>query len=412
MPAVGIWQGERQMGDYPGTGTAMTKPPRLALIFLAQVRGRGAVMSLDELEKLLLRTWQTGRAAWPQVALSDEAFVSHLSQVLPGVETVCTSVEELAQLLKESDVAGLYLACACVHQVPAAIQLLERDFLARLPMLLDPKLSPSVVDEVCQRVRIHLLVGNEAGPQLAMYKGQGSLLNWIRVIAARMCVKDVVSTRDWGDEKVLAAMAAMPAPGNGPELELIKSHNLDDFRIAAREAFAELPRRQRYLLRLHYIDRLSTIELGRLFGVDQSTGSRWIKNARQAVFEGTKLRLKARHNLSSREFESLLGDIESRLDMSFGELLEEQEEKDFLQALRESLSTLSDEQRHLLRLHCVDRRPQPGFESVLQCVREETKRLFLERLGPSAQEAVNVLGDLHRRIDLYLRQALTEEGQG
>ncbi|MCY1015905.1 sigma-70 family RNA polymerase sigma factor [Pyxidicoccus sp. MSG2] len=294
--------------------------------FLAHRRERAVTPDeLDEIEELLQHAYETGPAAWPRVALSDEVFVRHLAQVLSELDTERSLPQALRQLFESSNLAGLYLACACIHNVPAASETLERDILARLPALLDSKLPPTVVDEVCQEVRIHLLVGTGTGPQFALYKGQSSLLSWIRVIAARMGLKRVAPVREMVEDGVLAAIEAMPTLGNDAEIELLKRRCLQEFRAAAREAFSTLPDRPRYLLRIHFIDGLSTIELGKLYGVDQSTASRWLKSARQAVYEETKRRIKERLRLSSHEFESLLIDINSRLDMSLGEILKEGE---------------------------------------------------------------------------------------
>jgi RNA polymerase sigma factor (sigma-70 family) len=188
----------------------MNTLPKLALIFLESVRGRVVTPDeVEEIEKLLQRAHETGRAAWPQVTLAAEVFVRHLSQVLPIPGTVSPLAQALEQALETWDLPSLYLACACMHDVPSASETLERDILARLPTLLDPS----------------------------------------------------------------------------------------EFRSAVREAFATLSPRQRYLLRLHFIDRLSTAEMGKLYSVDQSTVSRWLRSARQAVFEETKRRLMERRRL-------------------------------------------------------------------------------------------------------------------
>jgi RNA polymerase sigma-70 factor (ECF subfamily) len=399
-------------GVNVGCVNTQKKPPRLALIFLAYRRERAVTQDeLEEIEELLQQTDETVRAAWPSVVLSDEVFVRHLAKILPELDTECPLPEALRQPLEQSNLAGLYLACACIHNVPGASVTLERDILARLPALLDPKLPPTVVDEICQGVRIHLLVGTGTGPQLALYKGQSSLLSWIRVIAARMGLKRVAPVREMVDDGVLAAIEAMPTFGNDAEIELLKRRCLQEFRAAAREAFSALQDRPRYLLRIHFIDGLSTIELGKLYGVDQSTASRWLKSARQAVYDETKRLLKERLRLSSHEFESILRDIDSRLDMSFGEILKEEEEQALRQVVREVISALPDAQRHLLRLYFIARQSAPEAESVRQMVHEDTKRRFLEKRPTSSQKAGNALGDLSSQIDLILRQLLLEMGK-
>jgi RNA polymerase sigma-70 factor, ECF subfamily len=108
-------------------------------------------------------------------------------------------------------------------------------------------------------------------------------------------------------------------------IELIKRRYRREFRQALYEAFAELSSEQRYQLRLHFIEKLSTTEMGAMFYVNQSTVSRWLKNARRAVHEGTKRRLQERLGLSSNEFTSLLNAIESQLELSVSQVFKEPE---------------------------------------------------------------------------------------
>jgi RNA polymerase sigma-70 factor, ECF subfamily len=302
----------------------MEKEPNLTKIFLEHSPVRvGMPADAAEFETQLRCAWEVGRDPWPQVALSADVFVRHLAERMPedgaGIP--------LARLLEQVALGDLYLACACVHQVPASIEMLESHYLAKLPALLgNPKLPEMVVDDVRQAVRIHLLVGtNGSGPQIAEYKGRGALLSWIRVVAVRMTLKLGGSIRETvPDENLIAALEAMPVPGAGTEFEFVKRRHRHEFRRAMYEAFAELSGEQRYRLRLHFIDRLSTTEMGALFRVNQSTVSRWLKRARQAVHEGTKRRLQERLGLSSKEFTSLLNAIESQLDLSLSQVFKEE----------------------------------------------------------------------------------------
>ena len=275
--------------------------------------------SLDDamgVEGLLHRAWATGLGAWPRVDLPADIFARHLAQRLPEGRPLAQQLESLA-------LADLYLACACVHGVPAAIDSLERHYLAKLPMALAYLKQPAaMLDDVCQMVRMHLLLGMSGGrPRLAEYTGRGSLQSWIRVIAARMSLKQAAPAPETPEEDVFAALEALPAPGANAELELIKRRYHREFRQAVREAFDSLSSEQRHLLRLHFIDRLPTTELGTLFRVNQSTVSRWLKGARQEIFEETKRRLQERLDLSSKEFSSLLADLGSQLDLGLSQLL-------------------------------------------------------------------------------------------
>jgi RNA polymerase sigma-70 factor, ECF subfamily len=297
---------------------------KLAATFLAHA-SVCVVVPEDTLElgRLLHRTWETGRSAWPRVDLPADVFVRHLARRLP--ESGAGS--PLAPLLEQVALADLYLACACVRGVPAAIETLEREYLEKLPATLAYLKQPgTVLDEVRQLVRIHLLIGtNEAGPRLVEYTGRGTLPSWIRVIATRMAHKQVAPPQEQPEENLLAALEDLPSPGPDAELALIKRRHHREFRQATREAFSVLSTEQRHLLRLHFIDRLSTTEMAPLFRVSQSTVSRWLKVARQAVFEETRRCLQRRLGLSSHEFSSLLASLDSQFDLSLSQVLEEQD---------------------------------------------------------------------------------------
>jgi len=276
-----------------------------------------------EFESLLRRAWETGRRRWPQVDLPAEVFLRHLA----GLLAESRADGPLAPWVEQLDFEGLYLACACVKGVSGASEMFEQHYMARLPALLGYlKLSSVMLDEICQQLRMHLLMRTPAAPpRLATYTGRGALLIWMRVIAVRMALKQGASVRGMPEENGLAALEDLPAPGTDPELALLKSRYRYEFRQAVREAFAALSDDQRYLLRLHFLEGLPTTRMGPLFGKDQSTISRWLKDVRERVYEETKHRLREHLRLSSQEFESLMSAIQSKFDVSLGQLLGQEE---------------------------------------------------------------------------------------
>jgi RNA polymerase sigma-70 factor len=273
-------------------------------------------------EELVRRAWEAVRHRWKQVDLPEDVFIRHVLRLLP---TVCQEYT-LKSLLEKYDLEGLYLACACVNGVPNAANALEQDYMAHLPApLRSLRLSEAMLDEVCQKVRMHLLVGTpRGGPRLATYTGSGGLMSWMQVIATRMALKLGASVRETPDDNALAAMEDLPAPGTDPEMALLKSRYRRQFSQAVREAFAALPN-ERYLLQLHFIERLPTTKMAPLFDKDQSTISRWLKDAREAIYWETKRRLKDRLQLTTQEFESLMETIRSRFDVSLSQILNDQD---------------------------------------------------------------------------------------
>ncbi|AKJ00815.1 putative DNA-binding regulatory protein [Archangium gephyra] len=275
-------------------------------------------------ERLLLQAWETARAQWPAVALPAEPFVTHLAERLPE-ESPHTPVEPL---LEQLSLAELYLACACARGIASAIELFERNYLAKLPGLLRGHKQPeAMIDDVCQLVRVKLLVHTpEGGPRIEEYTGRGALLSWVRVTAVRVSIRLQASEKPSLEEEPDAALEAMPAPGVDTELDLIKRRHHTEFRQAVREAFSTLSADDRHLLRLYFVDQLSMYELAALFRVNQSTISRWLKTTRQTIYEETQRRLEKRLGLSHHDFKSFIAILQSRMDMS--QLLSEETKGD------------------------------------------------------------------------------------
>ncbi|WNG14971.1 sigma-70 family RNA polymerase sigma factor [Cystobacter fuscus] len=302
----------------------MARASELVATFLTHA-GVRAIPPADEaaLGPLLEHIWETARAQWPEVALAPGAFIRYLAERLPEVPPGSA----LKPVLDQLSLAELYLACACVQGLPEALAAFERHYLARLPEMLRPLRRDAVtIDEICQQARVKLLLGTpEAPPRLQSYSGRGALVSWVRVLALRVALNLAASEKPASDEGVAEVLESLPAPAADVELNLIHQRHREEFRQALREAFAALPERERHLLRLHIADQLSTTELGELFRVNQSTASRWLKSARQTVYEETKLRLQARLGLSTGEFQSFLSVLDSQLDVSMSQIFGEED---------------------------------------------------------------------------------------
>src|SRR5687767_5115974 len=95
-------------------------------------------------ESALRQLYDDGQTAWPEVSLSFEAYQQYLA------------AQSQPLLATHPD---FFLACACAQGVPEALAVFDREFLAPVPGLiarLDP--SPATAAEVCQRLRVKLLL--------------------------------------------------------------------------------------------------------------------------------------------------------------------------------------------------------------------------------------------------------------
>lgn len=299
----------------------MDLAPKLAATFLAHAKVR-LVPPVDvaELERLLLQAWESSRTQWPTVALPAEQFVTHLAERLPQGPEPTPSLEPLLASLSLSE---LYLACACLQGMDAALELFERHYLAKLPASLrQSKHSHTTPEDICQLARMKILVPTPEGrPKIAEYMGRGALQSWVRVTAMRIAIKLQSNEKPAPEEDSDTIVSLIPAPGVNPELDAIKRRHQPELRQALREAFSSLSSEDRHLLRLRFADRLSTYELAKLFRVSQPTISRWLKSTLETVQKDTLRRLQARLGLSQRDFQSFLALLYSQLELSISQLL-------------------------------------------------------------------------------------------
>ena len=112
------------------------------------------------------------------------------------------------------------------------------------------------------------------------------------------------------------------AASDDAELELLRTRYRDDFRAAVADAVAALDARARTLLRLYFLERLTTAQIGTIYRVHETTALRWIGHARSGVLERVRTAIRGKLKLSASECEELMGLLASRLDVTVRRLLD------------------------------------------------------------------------------------------
>lgn len=250
--------------------------------------------------------YERGRAAWPTLALSREAFEAHVA--------TCTG--------SEAHAADLYLACACARGDAAAIALFEQQFVSQIPRYVARvDASAAVADEAKQFTRSYLLVGEAGGaPRIADYAGRGPLAAWVRVIASRFVLQMKRKDRRSHDSDGVAA-ARLAAAEPNPEVALLRARYGGELATALRAAVAGLSDKQRALLKLAVIDELGITELGELYGVHRATVARWISQIKQQTLAAAIAALRDRLGLDTDAVDSLCRAVRSQLEFSLGGML-------------------------------------------------------------------------------------------
>jgi RNA polymerase sigma-70 factor (ECF subfamily) len=243
------------------------------------------------------------RQRWPAIALNEQGFRTHLARV----ERPCPVFP-----------LDTYLAAACAAGDPAAIRALEQEFIARVPAFVRRiDSSDAFAVEISQLVRVRLLVSEDDSPRIARYTGEVPLSAWIRVIAVRLALS---TKRAVGWDGAVASTVPEPEIED-PELEYLRAQYREPFVHALQQTLEQLPKDDRTILRLHYIDGLNIDGIGRVFQVHRATVARWLSRIRSDVLAGAKARLAARLGTELDDADSVIGVLAGELDVTLSRML-------------------------------------------------------------------------------------------
>lgn len=288
--------------------------PTLASVFL-HAGSPDSSLDTEALELTLRRICSAVREVWPQLELHEGKFVAFLAEE--------HDISEL-EAMDQERAADVFLARACGEGQSAALATFEVQYIGRIPaMLSHMKLSASALDEVMQVVRMKLLVGNESEPpRIAGYAKRGKLDGLVQVVATRAAISMLRKSKPQGGEEELLKL---PDPAHAPGLSYMKEKYREAFAACFEEAITALSSRDRNLLRLHLLDKVTLEQLATMYSVHRATVVRWIAKIREDLFSLTRERLSKRLQIGSSEFESLMKLIESRMDLSVRRMLQSQE---------------------------------------------------------------------------------------
>jgi RNA polymerase sigma-70 factor (ECF subfamily) len=294
-------------------------PAPLVEAFTAGLGAAAAKLDAGATARALQAALDAGRAEWPELPLEAEAFAAELAQ------RVSSSAEPL-QALERLCASDLFAVVAVARGVPGALPALEARYfpdIARTAATIDK--SPAFADEVQQVLRERLFVPKNGALGIAQYAGKGSLAAWLRISTLRVAARLREGKDRETDLERLEKLSerALGAAGSDPEVELLKKTYREEFRRAFYDALSELTARERNLLRLHTLDRLTGEQIAEFYRVSGATTSRWLQRARDTLHARTRELLGERLGLGPSQLDSLAGLVLSQLDLSLGRVLGE-----------------------------------------------------------------------------------------
>ncbi len=237
------------------------------------------------------------RAAWPGVHVEEEEFLAYAAERIEG--------ERLDHL------GDLYLACACARGDEAALAAFEARYMPQIARALGRlKLDASEVGEVQQLVRQSLFLAEGGKPRIAAYGGSGPLGAWVRTIAIRVAI-DMVrrERRVRGHDEVVLEGILVEGP-EAPDLAHLKRTHGDDLREALADGIAGLEAEDQLMLRLHYVDGLSTAKIAALEQQHPVTVLRRLGRVRAQLLRHIK-RFMRRRGVTGSQLDSIVRLVQS-----------------------------------------------------------------------------------------------------
>jgi RNA polymerase sigma-70 factor (ECF subfamily) len=278
----------------------------------------GVEARIDAIAAWLESAGSTARERWPRIELDAQVFADHVAdQLEPGRDVEA----ELQQLHADE----LFLACACGHGDPAALEALEAELRPLLrSVLADPKAAGVDAEDLRQMLLERLLVGDaERRPKILDYGGRGRLRTWLKVAATRLRIDQerrrtgqAVPLEDDSLQRIEDSVSA------DMEVALLKQRYRSAFKEAFQAVLRSLEPEQRTLLRLTVVEGLSATEIARSHGVHRATAKRWLVGLRAHLLEQTERRLASGLGVGETELRSVLGLIRSNLEVSMKRHLE------------------------------------------------------------------------------------------
>ena len=214
--------------------------------------------------------------------------------------------------------AELYLATACAAGSRAALEQLDRLFIANVANVLAPRRIPDHgVDEIRQTVRERLLSGDP--PYLATAAGRGSLAGLVAVIATRAGL-DWLRARSRAEARHEDATPDLVASSD-PERDHVRARFRGDIKAAFEAAVKDLEPRDRTMLRFHLVEGMTIDDVARLYQIHRATAARQIEKARDNVASGVRRSLARATGIHADELRELEELVTSQLDLSLSRVL-------------------------------------------------------------------------------------------
>jgi RNA polymerase sigma-70 factor (ECF subfamily) len=263
--------------------------------------------------------WEYARAQLPGVDVSEADFTEYLERRRAPARAPDDDHPGPNPLTILTD---MYLACACARGSAVGIVA----FAGRYADVIESVRSrfgerAPTRDELWSELSSRLFVATaEKAAKITEYTGQGELGGWLRMVALRVLLNMIDARKPEFpfEQRVLDGLLVTEA---SPELALARAERREAITRALKQVLAQMPVRNRRLLRLAFAEGFTIDDLGQLYGVHRATAARWIRGACTMLSASLRQVVRAELGLSAAEYESWIRSMESGIDVSIAKYL-------------------------------------------------------------------------------------------
>lgn len=228
-------------------------------------------------------------------------------------------IERASLDVLDLELTDLALATACELGDPAAHRALSR-YAGELAPVVRSRTAHATPDDAWQLVLERVLVPRPDGPpRIALYRGEGPLGAWLRIVMTRLLYDARPRGPETADDFDVLAAAADTL---GPELQAMRHEGRALLRQSLAHALAKLTSREVNLLRYRYIDNLGPTEVARIYRAHRATVTRWYDEAHTRLRLELKRAITDELRLSDSDVESLVRATWSGIDISIARMLQ------------------------------------------------------------------------------------------
>jgi RNA polymerase sigma-70 factor (ECF subfamily) len=254
------------------------------------------------------------RERWPALPLDD--------QLAAGIAARLDAQPELARGLPRFRAGDLALATWAGRGDARGIAAFEAEYADVMGRVLT-RFHRLPADELRQRLRIKLFVEADGRKgRIHDYTGFGFLENWLKVTAVRDFI-DLArgESRRRIEDELDEGVLGIVDPATDPALARARRELGGTVKRAFATAVTELSPRERNFLRLAHVDGLTLEQIAATYQIHRATVARVLAAARASLLAKTRAALAAEVGANDGRIESVVGLLDSRLDLSLSRVL-------------------------------------------------------------------------------------------